>query len=150
MNDKIEWINYKMNECLLYRWIIYIHLRLSVWVLYSIEALAGRYNTRLNVSLILAVVAASDAVLFHTHIISSWKSVFFFFIDFIFSHRTQNQNLANFNGKMSILLLLAINSNRGFIHSNFEWFNAIFDYFREDDNQLSMIFIISCVFLDDF
>lgn len=36
------------------------------------EALAGRCNTLLSVSLILAVVATSDAVLFQTQIISSW------------------------------------------------------------------------------
>jgi len=47
--------------------------KLSLWVLYSIVAVGGRCNTLLKVSLIRAVIVTSEAVLFHTHIMSSYQ-----------------------------------------------------------------------------
>jgi hypothetical protein len=47
------------------------YLRLSLWVLYSSTVFGGKLRTLRNVSRILAVVDESDAVLFHTDIISS-------------------------------------------------------------------------------
>lgn len=49
------------------------YLRLSLWVLYSSIVFGGKLRTLRNVSRILAVVDESDAVLFHTDIISSYK-----------------------------------------------------------------------------
>jgi hypothetical protein len=49
------------------------YLRLSLCVLYSSIVFGGKLRTLRNVSRILAVVDESDAVLFHTDIISSYK-----------------------------------------------------------------------------
>jgi hypothetical protein len=49
------------------------YFRLSLWVLYSSTVFGGKFRTLRNVSRILAVVDESDAVLFHTDIISSYK-----------------------------------------------------------------------------
>lgn len=46
---------------------------LSVWVLYSIMVLGGRFKTRRRVSLIRAVVAWSLAVLFQMEMMSSYR-----------------------------------------------------------------------------
>lgn len=48
------------------------HFRLSLWLLYSSIALGGIFKTLLRVSLILAVVPWSEAVLFQTDIVSSY------------------------------------------------------------------------------
>ena len=49
------------------------YLRLSLCVLYSSTVFGGKLRTLRNVSRILAVVDESDAVLFHTDIISSYE-----------------------------------------------------------------------------
>ena len=49
------------------------YLRLSLCVLYSSSVFGGKLRTLRNVSRILAVVDESDAVLFHTDIISSYE-----------------------------------------------------------------------------
>jgi len=49
------------------------YLRLSLCVLYSSTVFGGKLRTLRKVSRILAVVDESDAVLFHTDIISSYK-----------------------------------------------------------------------------